>query len=450
MEQGQDVPGDHADRVRRSVDVSGMMHYETIPNEKKARLVFGLEWRAYATRGGAAERRRYAQEFDATHFAEIKGKEETVAGFCAPEAGERKGVKLYSAAARIAGLERVRSKPAVLVLIQDGKRVHVVLVMRGTVRTDETVALNALEARRVALEDECLKNRAELVTIGYGSDLADLDEPFAVSELLRGKSVGLVKKVPVKVPTAVPVIVIAGALIYGVSQAITYLYPPPPPPAPPPTYMHDYQGAVARTFAGPLPLASAFAPALLDLFRSQETNVAGWQFQKASCGVAGACSITFKREGGTFRDFDTRASAGMRPVVFDAGGLLLQTRGPAVPHVQKVMLREARQWPTAQALIKQLQTDPQRLSTTPDQLSSHGYVVTLRPPQRMLARQPMAGEVTGPIVQAGDWTIDGYMWQSRLLATLPDSMALDTLELELKEDGTGVHFTAKGKYYVLQ
>jgi hypothetical protein len=426
------------------------MHYETIPNEKKARLVFGLEWRAYATKGGAAERRRYAHEFDATHFVEIKGKEETVAGFCAPEASERKGVKLYSAAARIADLERVRSKPAVLVLIQDGQRVHTVLVVRGTVRTGETVALSALEARRVALEDECEKNRVDLVTIGYGADLADLDEPFAVSELLRGKSVGLVKKLRVKVPTVVPMMVIAVALIYGVSQAITYIYPPPPPPAPPPTYMQEYQRAVARTFAGPLPLASALAPALLDVFGSQETNVAGWQFQKASCGVAGACSITFKREGGTFKDFDMRAPAEMRPVVFDASGLLLQTKGPAVPHVQKVVLTQAKQWPTAQALIKQLQTDPQRLSTKPDQLSSHGYVVTLRPPQRILARQPMAGDVAGPIVQAGDWAIDGYMWQSRLLEKLPANMSLDTLELELKEDGTGVHFTAKGKYYVLQ
>jgi hypothetical protein len=62
----------------------------------------------------------------------------------------------------------------------------------------------------------------------------------------------------------------------------------------------------------------------------------------------------------------------------------------------------------------------------------------------------MAGELTGPIVQAGDWQIDGFMWQAPLLARLPDSMSLTTLELELKDDGSGVHFTAKGKYYVLQ
>lgn len=426
------------------------MFFETIPNEKKAKLVFGLEWRAYATKGGAAERRRYAQEFAATHYAEIKGKEETVAGFCAPEPVERKGLKLYSAAARIALLERVRAKPAVLVMIQDNQRVHVVLVVRGTVRTDEDVSLSALAARREAFEDECEKDRVPLVTLGHGPDLGDVDEPFAVKELLLGKGVGLITKVPVKVPNAVPLVVIGIAAIYGISQAMDLINPPPPPAPPPPTYMQEYQGAVARAFAGPVPLASMLAPKLVEAFGSQETNRRGWQVEKASCGVVGACSILYKREGGTFRDFDANALPAMRPVVFQKDGLRLQTTGPEVPAVKKVALSQAKEWPTEQMLIRQLQTDPQRLSTRPDALESHGYVVTLQPPQRLLARQPTAGEVTGPIVQAGEWQIDGYMWQSPLLTRLPGSMSLTTLELELKDDGTGVHFTAKGKYYVLQ
>ena len=426
------------------------MFFETIPNEKKAKLVFGLEWRAYATKGGAAERRRYAQDFAATHYVEIKGKEETVAGFCAPEPAERKGLKLYSAAARIAVLERVRARPAVLVLIQDGQRVHVVLVVRGTVRTDENVSLGALAARREALEDECEKDRVALVTLGYGADLGDVDEPFAVNELLLGKSVGLVRKLPVKVPKAVPILVIAIAAIYGISQAIDFINPPPPPAPPPPSYMQEYQGAVARVFSGPAPLASALAPKLMEAFGVQETNWRGWQVEKATCGVAGMCSVLYKREGGTFNDFDAQAPVAMRPVVFQKDGLHLQTAGPRIPSVGKVALAQARQWPTEQALIRQLQTDPQRLSTRPDTLESHGYVVTLQHPQRLLARQPMPGEVQGPVVQAGDWQIDGYRWQTPLLARLPANMALNTLELELKDDGTGVHFTAKGKYYVLQ
>ncbi|RZF24311.1 hypothetical protein EVC45_39520 [Paraburkholderia sp. UYCP14C] len=426
------------------------MHFETIPNEKKARLVFGLDWRAYATKGAAGERRRYADELYATHYVEIKGKEETVAGFCAPEPAERKGLKLYSAAARVAGLDRVRSKPAVLVLVQDGQRVHVILIVRGAVRVDQTVALNALEDRRDALEDECEKDRVRLVTIGHGADLRDLDEPFTPAELLRGRSTGLIRKLPVKVPKIVPLAVIAVALVYVGSEALSYIDPLPPPPAPPPTYMQDYQAAVARTFNGAVPLASALAPALIDTFAKQETNVAGWQFRNASCGATGFCSITFKREGGTYKEFDARAPAEMRPVVFDPNGLLLQVKGPAVPHEQKLSLAGEKQWPTAQSLIKQLQTDPQRLSTKPDQLMSHGYVVTLRPPQRLLARQPNPGEISGQLLQAGDWTIEGYMWQSRLLEKLPENMALDSLDLDLKDDGSGAHFTAKGKYYVLQ
>jgi hypothetical protein len=426
------------------------MHYETIPNEKRARLVFGLEWRAYATKGGAADRRRYAEEFASTHYVEIKGKEETVAGFCAPEAADRKGVKLYSAAARIALLDRVRSKPAALVLIQDEQRVHVILVVRGSVRTDENVALASLAMRRDALEDECEKDRLALVTMGYGPDVGDVDEPFAVDELLRGKATGQIKKLPVKVPTVLPLIVIAAAAIYGGSQLLDVINPPPPPAPPPPTYMQDYQAAVTRTFAGQVPLASLLVPELLVAFGGQETNVRGWQFDKASCGVAGTCTSVYKREGGNFRDFDAQAPATMRPVVFQPDGLHLQTVGPHVPQVQKVALAHARQWLTEQALIRQLQTDPQRLSTKPESLDSHGYVVQLHPPQRLLARQPQPGELQGPVVQAGDWQIDGYLWQAPLLARLPDNMALTGIDIELKDDGTGVHFTAKGKYYVLQ
>ena len=101
------------------------MHFENIPGEKDARLVFGLEWRAYAIKGAAAERRRYAEEFDATHYVELKTKGETIGGFSAPDVTERKGLTLYSAAARVALLERVRSRPAVLVLIQNEQHVQI-------------------------------------------------------------------------------------------------------------------------------------------------------------------------------------------------------------------------------------------------------------------------------------------------------------------------------------
>jgi len=68
----------------------------------------------------------------------------------------------------------------------------------------------------------------------------------------------------------------------------------------------------------------------------------------------------------------------------------------------------------------------------------------------MVARQPLPGQIQGALVLRGEWTIEGYKWQSPLLERLPRNMALDTLDVELKEDGTGIHFTAKGKYYVLK
>lgn len=425
------------------------MHFESIPGEKGAKLAFGLEWRAYSTKGSRAERRHYAQESAATHYTEFKANDETIVGYCELEPAQRKGGKLYSAAARIAQLDRVRRRPAVLVLIQNDERVHLVLVQRGAVSLDQEVALNALADKREAIEDTCAKAGLELATLGYGAQLHAVDETFDLRELLVARKVGLIKKVPVTVPTTVPLLVILAAAFFGGKQLIEVLNPPPPPPAPPPTFMQDYQSAVMRTLAAPTPLANQLVPKLLAAFGGQETNVAGWQFQKASCTIAGPCVVTYKRQGGTFKEFDARAPESLRPIVFNADGLHLTTRGPEVSVAERVALAQAKEWPTQQALIKALQTDPQRLSSKPETLDSHGYVVDIKPAERLIPRQPMAGEVQGPLVQRGTWQIDGYKWQSALISRLPDNMALDTLDVDMKDDGTGVHFTAKGKYYVL-
>ncbi|WP_321794642.1 hypothetical protein [Caballeronia sp. J97] len=425
------------------------MHFESIPGEKGAKLVFGLEWRAYSAKGARGERRRYAHELGATHYTEIKANDETIAGFCTLEANQRKGGKLYSAAARIATLDRVRRRPAVLVLIQNEERVHLVLVQRGAVTADEELSLNALADRREEIEDQCEKAGLALATLGFGAQLHAVDERFELRELLVVRKVGLVKKMPVAVPTAVPLLVILAALFFGGKQAVEMLNPPPPPPAPPPTFMQEYQTAVTRTLAAPAPLAKLLGPQLLVKFGGEESNIAGWQFEKASCNATGPCVITYKRQGGTFKEFDARAPESIRPVQFNADGWHLTTRGPEADEVQRVTLADEQSWPTQQALIKSLQTEPQKLSTTLDTLNSHGYVVDIKPAERLIARQPMAGEVQGPLVHRGAWQIDGYKWQSTLLARLPDNMALESLDVQLKEDGTGVHFTAKGKYYVL-
>lgn len=168
-----------------------------------------------------------------------------------------------------------------------------------------------------------------------------------------------------------------------------------------------------------------------------------FSIQKASCALAGPCVVTYKRQGGTFKEFDAHAPKALRPIVFNPDGWHLTTRGPQVSVTERVVLAQQKSWPTQQALIEALQTDPQKLSIKPDTLDNHGYVVDIKQAERLIARQPMAGEVQGPLVQRGTWQIDGYKWQSALLARLPDNMALDNLDVELKEDGTGVHFTAK-------
>lgn len=155
----------------------------------------------------------------------------------------------------------------------------------------------------------------------------------------------------------------------------------------------------------------------------------------------------------------------MWPVSFARDGLTLAARGAAVPHVAAVSLKNAAQWPPEQALIDLLQSPPQRMSTRPFEIRAYGYSVKLDE-ARPLLPLPVAGEVRGRpahLIRQGDWMIEGFRWQAPLLAKLPPNLTLDSLKVELRlNDGTGasksneqgdtpngVHFTAKGKYYVL-
>lgn len=227
-------------------------------------------------------------------------------------------------------LDRVRRRPAVLVLIQNDERVHLVLVLRGAVSLDEDVVLNVLSAKRDQIEDQCAKANLTLATLGHGALLHALDETFELRELLTARKLGQIKKLPVTVPTFVPLLVILAAVFFGGKQLVDVLNPPAPPPAPHPTFMQEYQAALLRTFAAPAPLASLLAPQLLARLGTQESNVSGWQFAKASCAVGSPCVMTYKRQGGTFKEFDARAPEALRPIVFNPDGWHLTTRGPEV------------------------------------------------------------------------------------------------------------------------
>jgi len=437
---------------------------EPLPREKNARLVFGLEWRAYPLRQMRAERRRYADDFGATHYVEYRIGKDVIGGFCAPEMVEIKGAKLYSAAARIAQHDRVKDKAAVVVLLQDDQRVHVVFVVRGVVRSDEVLTVLQAQDRKLAIEQECLKLNLPLTTLGSGPAVGDVDENFGAAALLDARRTARVGKVPASVPTIVPVFVIGAALVFGGMQLADILNPPAPPAPREPSFEEKYAAAVQQTFAAKMPRANLLAPALLAMLGNSETVVAGWVFEKVVCGTQGYCAETLRRYGGSFDDLRQAAPEAMRPLHFDADGLHAGARGPQIPAVAFVTARDQRTWLTEQGLIDALQTPPQQLSAKPFELDSYGYTVHLDPPKPLLA-VPMGTTDSRPaqMIRVGEWTINGYRWQSPLLARLPSNMTLDTMTVELKlgEPGAsrsqtggtnvqnGIHFTAKGKYYVL-
>jgi hypothetical protein len=442
-----------------------MMHItEPLPTDKRARLVFGLDWRAYPVKGGRGERRRYADAFGATHFVEYKIGDELIGGFAMPESADVKGARLYSGAARVALHDRIRSRPAALVLLQDGLRVHAVFVVRGAVRSDEVLSPETAQARRLEIEQECLKGNLALATFGAGDRIGDIDEPFQASELLGNRKAGRITKVPVSIPAAIPLLFITGATIVGGAKLMDALSPPPPPPHVP-TYAERYAAAVRSTFSRSLPRASALGPALLTAVGGNESVRKGWVFKEANCPTSGYCTMTFRRQGGTFADFEGAATAAMRPVTFSRDGLTSTARGPAVPNVDVLSAKESSQWPSEQTFIEAVQTPPQRMSSQPFEIRAYGYTVTLGE-TRPLIPAPVAGEGGGDIariIKQGDWTIEGFRWQAPLLAKLPPNMTLESLKVELRltqgagattnsdtgDAPYGVHFTAKGKYFVL-
>jgi hypothetical protein len=426
---------------------------EPLPGDRRARLAFGLDWRAYPVKGGRAERRRYADDFGATHYVEYKVGDELIGGFATPDTGESHGARLYSGAARIALHARVKSKMAALVLLQDEQKVHLVFVVRGAVRHDEVLTLEAANTRRFDIEQECLRLNLTLTTFGAGQSIGDVDEQFTADALLADRKCGRIQKLPVHVPAAVPLILVAAVAIFGVTKVMDALAPPPPPPKHEPTLQERYAKVLNQTFAHAGPRASLLAPALLAQLGTGDSVLKGFLFEKAECGPVGHCVITLRREGGNFDDFSRAAPASMRPLRFDPDGRHLSAQGPAVPVVATVSAKDVKNWPDEQALIDMLQTPPQRLSVKPYEIDSYGYSVKLDPARPLLAVPPaLVHAAKGkplPMIRQGTWTIEGFRWQAPLLAQLPPSMTLENLTVELwLKDQVGIHFTAKGKYYV--
>ncbi|WP_408288350.1 hypothetical protein [Paraburkholderia aspalathi] len=324
------------------------------------------------------------------------------------------------------------------------------LLGERTARTDEVLTPADVGDRRLAIEQECLKQNLPLVTLGTGANIGDVDESFTALALLADRKAGRVRKMPLAVPTLVPVTVIVVAVVIITMEMFDAFSLPPPPPHQE-TLQEKYAKAVAQTFSLQAPLASRLAPLLLSQVGGNESVVEGWLVERVLCPATGYCLSTYTRVGGTFAGFDAVAPASMRPITFDADGKHLSTRGAAVPKVAAVRIDAAKSWPSEQALIDMLQTPAQKLSVKPFDLDSHGYEVRLQPAHPLVpasSRTPGAGAIPH-MIREGTWQIDGYRWQAVLLSRLPPSMSLESLTVELRTKGeVGIHFTAKGKYYV--
>jgi hypothetical protein len=431
---------------------------EPIPGTRD-RLAFGLEWRAFATKGSSDERRRYSRDLFATHYTEYKDGSETVCGFGRP-AKIKLRTRLFSAAARIAMLDRVKSATAVLVLIEHEGRVFLVFVVRGAVRLDEVVSPEQAAIKRHEIETECERNEWQLTVLGRGPIAGDTVGKFALSELKSDAKIGQIKSLPMQIPAVFSIAIGAIAFVLVARSLVNWLSPPPPPPPRAPSYLDQYNVALRKALSSHAYLASTVAPDVLRQVGAIDTNRKGFQFSSASCDALGVCRVTWKRQGGTFDDFTSAALPEWRPIIYGADGNTLSTSGPSARDTALVKIDPRQKWLTWEELKRTLLVPAQRLSKSPDRIDSYGYKVTLHDPTNLLGGPPPSKEANHKYVRIGTWQIDGFKWQMKLLEQLPSNMAIDSITIELRVGSVkgaqvgdladrGVHFHAEGKFYVI-
>ncbi|WP_322074720.1 type 4b pilus protein PilO2 [Burkholderia cepacia] len=424
----------------------------------RARLAFGLTWRTYAASDSKAERLRFARAHAATHFSvrQIAAqRKEVQVGFARFERKQTRKTELYAGAAWLAAYPEIAHEQAALILIEADDVALAVLLIRGVIRVDERVPLEQVDARRVELQTMAEQAGLSPVTFVNGERLIDrahaddrlLDIDAMVASVGRHRPVGRIDEMPWQIPGAVKglaVLVVAG---FGLYQAYGWINPPPPPAELPPTAEQLYQRAVDAIFQRPAPLASSQIPALLTAFEHVPVVRAGWKFKHAECtfsrdAATPACRITWARTGGTFDEFQRVSTEADLPLAFAANGETLTSAAPAVPAGAPVLRAQMASWPSWPALVEQLQSPAQALSTRPDALESHDYHVTLGDPQRLTV-QPVH---LRRLLMSGKWSVTGQSWQLPLVAALPSNLTVEKVELDLSADG--LKFNAKGTYYV--
>lgn len=426
----------------------------------RTRLAFGLSWRTFAVSEAKAERLRHARSRGATHMSERRigaQQKEIQSGVGTFSRKAIRGARLYAGAAWLAALPDIAAHPAALVLIEAESQVLVVLIVRDVIRVDETVSFDALDARRLELETMAAQAGAEPVVFVHGDYLVErarvderlLDMDGLLARAATRAPVGRLAPLPWQMPPALKGLVVLGGVGLGVYHGMQWLNPPPPPPEPLPTPEQLYRQTEAALFAQVLPQAAIQIPAMLRVFERVEVVRAGWRFQHAECtfgpaaATVGHCSITWRRTGGTFAEFDHVASTVDRPLTFAVNGETLSSAAPAVPILPGVGQSDRARWPNWLQLVARLQTPAQALSMRLDALESHGYSVALGEPQRLIP-QPVS---LGRQVMKGNWEIAGQSWQMPLIEALPPNLAVERVELDLKPEG--LMFKAKGTYYVL-
>lgn len=434
----------------------------TLQITKRHALIFGISWRAFDP---YESRHRQITEWRArghTWAARYALGADSYVGLCNDNFDRPSSGVLYSGAALVASLPRIKGRTA-LIMLEAEEDVCVVGLINGSVVIDTYGPRTEIGAWRNAFAQKAAEANQEFVTMG-SPDSADkigsIDDTLGWDELVSfGAVAGTfnpAKMQAFKSDRTLYVVIVALLLIPAIAGAyfwytwrgqqnekkrIAAIAAANDPKT-------QYAALVGKLLADPKaisPLSPSLA-ALRQQLASVPVQLAGWRLVKIHCDLkATGCVSEWKQDVsrvGTFSDFSTAASKqGWTSLVFSATQKQLTARVPFT--ASRSGLPERALWPTFQHFLADVGSQWQSRAVT-------GFVVDLKEPTIQAvppSMQPTVAAASPAATFAASWqVVNKPWWQSEALNHSPAYMTLDQLTLQFT--GKEITFSAEGKAYV--
>lgn len=430
----------------------------------KTALAFGMSWsttdalsRADQLRRAYRDGGRYMASFAGVKAGKGARASDDNFGY-AKEFKAPKGVKTYSAAGQL-GVHPKWRGATILVVIEEPAEINpngmiaIVGLLRGNVIVDAIASRGDAGRLIDTYRQRCMQANAEYRQIG--SPGAGVAEAFDWGDFIapapgRFKSRALVKIQPLK-PGNKLAWVGAGALVGAAGFAVYFVIDQQAQDAKrlsearareqdDPAY--QYQQSSQRLLTTPTLRANTSLREIRNAIKDMPVLLAGWKLNAITCGITG-CRVTWKRNEGTYAEFDALAWPEWRPLTLSDD---LNTISHSIPlRLVGTALPARSTWPKKVDFLRSETSRWQRLTDKSIGLNitlSADEVMALPPGKdaRQFANVP-------DLIYGAKWAISSSpWWTGELFDTSPDNMTVESVKVEF--DGKQMQYTTNGIVYV--